>query len=93
MAGENEKKCDCPEDKQVAPYLKALDVLREAHLNLLRELWKTEPSAIWLSASMHAAHAGMFNMEREFIDNMIRSMDGGNQKGRAGNEEVGCSDS
>lgn len=78
MAGENEKKCDCPEDKQEAPYLKALEVLREAHLNLLRELWKSDRSAIWLSASMHAVHAGMFNMEREFIETATRSMEGGN---------------
>lgn len=75
MAGENEKKYDYPEDK---PYSKALEVLREAHLNLLRELWKTEQSAIWLSASMHAVHTGMFNMEREFIEIATRSMEGGN---------------
>ena len=78
MAGENEKKCDCPEDKKEAPYSKALEVLREAHLNLLRELWKTERNAIWLSASMHAVHAGMFSMEREFIDIVTRSMEDGN---------------
>lgn len=73
MAGENEKKCDCPEDKQEAPCSKALKVLREAHLNLLRELWKAERDAIWFSASMHAVHAGMFNMEREFIEAAERS--------------------
>ena len=73
MAEKNEKKCDCPEDNQEAPYSKALKVLREAHLNLLRELWKAERNAIWLSASMHAVHAGMFNMEREFIETAERS--------------------
>lgn len=78
MAGENEKKCDCTEDKQETPYSKALEVLREAHLNLLRELWKTGRNAIWLSASMHAVHAGMFNMEREFIEIATRSMEDGN---------------
>lgn len=78
MAGENEKKCGCPEDKQEAPYSKALEVLGEAHLNLLRELWKTGRNAIWFSASMHAVHAGMFNMEREFIEAAIRSMENDN---------------
>ena len=79
MAGENEKKCDRPEDK---PYSKALDTLREAHLNLLHELWKAERSAIWMSASMHAVHAGMFNMEREFIEIATRSMEDGNGSSR-----------
>jgi hypothetical protein len=73
MAGENEKKCDCPEDDQRLPYSKALDVLRKAHLNLMRELWNAEHSALWMSASMHAVHAGMFNAEREFIETAERS--------------------
>ena len=78
MSGENEKKCDYPEDEYPETYLKALDVLREAHLNLMRELWKMEQNAIWLSASMHAVHTGMFNMERKFIEIATGSMEGGN---------------
>ena len=78
MAGENEKKCDCPEDKKEAPYSEALEVLREAHLNFLRELWKAEQNAMWFSASMHAVHTGMFNMERQFIEIATISMEEGN---------------
>ena len=55
------------------PYSLALNLVREAHMNLLHAIWNTEPSAMFLSASLHAVHASMFSMESIFIESVTRA--------------------
>jgi len=69
-------------DPNNQPYSLALNLVREAHMNLLHAIWNTEPSALFLSASLHAVHASMFSMERLFIESVTsaRAKDNGEKR-------------